>query len=64
MERYRCRWNAINKENGEKVVEIDSKYFRPSEVNYLLGSPVKAQRELGWIPEYNLESMIKDMFEN
>lgn len=54
---------AINKENGEKVVEIDSKYFRPSEVNYLLGSAMKAKKELGWVPKYNLDSMIKDMFE-
>ena len=54
---------AINKENGEKVVEIDSKYFRPSEVEYLLGSPMKAKKELGWVPKYNLDSMIKDMFE-
>ena len=54
---------AINKENGEKVVEIDSKYFRPSEVEYLLGSPMKARKELGWVPKYNLDSMIKDMFE-
>ena len=55
---------AINKNNGEIVVEIDEKYFRPSEVEYLLGYSKKAEDMLGWKATTNLESLIVDMFEN
>ena len=55
---------AINKNNGEIVVEIDEKYFRPSEVEYLLGYSKKAEEKLGWKAATNLESLIVDMFEN
>ena len=55
---------AINKNNGEIVVEIDEKYFRPSEVEYLLGYSKKAEEKLGWKATTNLKSLIVDMFEN
>ena len=55
---------AINKETGEVVVEIDSKYFRPSEVEYLLGYAGKAEKQLGWVPKTGLDDLISDMFEN
>lgn len=54
---------AINKQNGQTVVEIDEKYFRPCEVDYLLGSSEKAEKELGWNPNYNLDELIINMFE-
>ena len=55
---------ATNKETGEVVVEIDSKYFRPSEVEYLLGYAGKAEKQLGWVPKTGLDDLIIDMFEN
>jgi GDPmannose 4,6-dehydratase len=50
-----------NKENGKVLVEIDPKYFRPTEVDLLIGDPTKAKTELGWEPKHNLESLVKDM---
>lgn len=50
-----------NKANGEIVVEIDEKYFRPTEVDLLIGDPTKAKTELGWKPEYDLQSLVEDM---
>ena len=55
---------AVNKESGEVVVEIDEKYFRPSEVEYLLGDSTKARNKLGWKLNYDLDELIKDMFES
>ena len=55
---------AVNKETGEVVLEIDSKYFRPSEVEYLLGYAGKAEKQLGWVPKTGLDDLISDMFEN
>ena len=53
---------AVNKDNGEIVVAIDEKYFRPSEVEFLLGYAKKAETKLGWTREYDLDSLIDDMF--
>ena len=44
------------------LVKIDKKYFRPCEVDLLLGDPSKAEKELGWEREYNLNQLIDDMF--
>ena len=55
---------AVNKATNEVVVEIDSKYFRPSEVEYLLGYAGKAEKQLGWVPKTGLDDLITDMFEN
>ena len=46
---------------GQIVLRIDPKYFRPTEVDLLLGDPTKAQTKLGWKPKYNLDSLIEDM---
>ena len=46
---------------GQEVVKIDSRYFRPSDVNNLLGDYSKAKRLLGWEPKYNIHSLIKEM---
>lgn len=43
------------------VVEVDPKYFRPTEVELLIGDPSKAQQKLGWIPKYDLNSIVKEM---
>ena len=47
---------------GNVLVKTDPKYFRPSEVDYLLGDPTKARERLNWQPEYDLEKLIEDMF--
>jgi GDPmannose 4,6-dehydratase len=48
-------------QNGTIVVEIDPRYFRPTEVPYLLGDYSKAKRELGWAPTYSLDDLIAEM---
>lgn len=46
---------------GKEVVAVDARYFRPTEVDLLVGDATKAKTELGWIPEYSLEMLIKEM---
>ena len=51
-------------ESGRLVVSVDSRYFRPTEVETLLGDPTKAKTKLGWEPKISLEEMIHEMMEN
>lgn len=53
---------GIDKDTGATLVKIDEKYYRPCEVDFLLGDPSKAERELGWTREYDLDGLINDMF--
>jgi GDPmannose 4,6-dehydratase len=46
---------------GDAVVRIDPRYFRPTEVETLLGDPSKAKAKLGWVPEITFEEMVKEM---
>jgi GDPmannose 4,6-dehydratase len=46
---------------GQTVVKVDPKYFRPTEVDLLVGDPTKSKMLLGWTPKYNLEELIKEM---
>ena len=46
---------------GTIVVQVDEKYFRPTEVELLLGDPTKANTKLGWIPKYDLAALVQDM---
>jgi GDPmannose 4,6-dehydratase len=48
-------------ELGKEVIAVDSRYFRPTEVDLLIGDPSKAFKELGWKPEYDLKALINDM---
>ena len=48
---------------GQVILRIDPKYFRPTEVDLLLGDPTKAQTKLGWKPKYDLDGLIKDMMQ-
>ncbi len=50
-------------DNNEIVVKIDPRYFRPTEVDLLLGDSTKALKKLGWSPKITLEEMIKEMVE-
>ncbi len=49
---------------GQTVVCVDPRYFRPTEVDLLLGDPTKAEKELGWNREYNLQDLVNDMMES
>ncbi len=49
---------------GTVVVQVDPAYFRPTEVELLLGDPAKANTKLDWHPEHDLASLVKDMIEN
>ncbi|MFM7217181.1 MAG: GDP-mannose 4,6-dehydratase [Bacteroidota bacterium] len=46
---------------GDVVVQIDPKYFRPTEVDLLIGDPSKAKEKLGWSPKYDLKALVKEM---
>ena len=48
-------------EIGKEVLSIDPKYFRPTEVDLLIGDPSKAQKELGWECQYDLKALVDDM---
>lgn len=56
--------NAPGVKRGDVVVRVDSRYFRPAEVETLLGDSSKAKRELGWIPEITLDEMIREMVDH
>ncbi|WP_310438782.1 GDP-mannose 4,6-dehydratase [Sulfuricurvum sp.] len=51
-------------EIGREVVAVDPRYFRPTEVDLLLGDPTKANTKLGWIPEYDLQMLVDDMMKS
>jgi GDPmannose 4,6-dehydratase len=51
-------------EIGTNVVSVDPKYFRPTEVDLLLGDPTKAETKLGWSREYRLEELVNDMMQS
>jgi len=48
-------------ETGKEIVSVDEKYFRPTEVDLLIGDPTKSQTKLGWKPKYNLQSLVSEM---
>lgn len=49
---------------GKVVVEVDPAYFRPTEVDLLIGDPTKSKKILGWKPEYDLEALVEEMMQN
>lgn len=54
---------GIDKKTGKTVIAVNPKYFRPAEVELLLGDSTKARTKLGWKPEYDLASLAKEMVE-
>ena len=54
---------AVDKASSKVVVRIDPKYFRPTEVDLLLGDPAKAKRVLGWTPSITFEGLVADMMD-
>ena len=55
--------NADALKLGTTVVRVDPKYFRPTEVDLLLGDPTKSKTKLGWQPKYNLQTLVEDMMQ-
>jgi len=49
---------------GQEVVNVDSRYFRPTEVDLLIGDPTKAKTKLGWECKYDLSALVKEMMHN
>lgn len=49
---------------GQTVVKVDPRYYRPTEVDLLLGDPTKAKTQLGWEPKYDLKALCKDMMQS
>jgi len=54
---------GIDSETGKVLVEVDEKYFRPTEVDLLIGDPTKAKLKLGWEPKYSVQDLCKEMVE-
>ncbi len=53
--------NTENLKPGTTVVKVDPKYFRPTEVDLLIGDPTKSMTKLGWKPKYDLNALVKEM---
>jgi GDPmannose 4,6-dehydratase len=59
-----CNNPEFNVEIGKEVIAVDKRYYRPTEVELLIGDPTKAQTQLGWKPKYDLPALVKEMVEN
>jgi len=61
-----ARYNDLTQhvKEGQELVKVDSRYFRPTEVELLIGDATKAREKLGWIPEFTLQDLVKDMVRN
>ncbi|MEA5461291.1 GDP-mannose 4,6-dehydratase [Arcicella sp. LKC2W] len=58
-----CHNNEYQVEIGKIVVSVDEKYFRPTEVELLIGDPTKSMTKLGWTPKYDLNALVDDMMQ-
>ena len=59
-----CSNSKYQLEIGKEVLSIDPKYFRPTEVDLLIGDSTKAKEKLGWVPEIRLEELVQEMMES
>jgi GDPmannose 4,6-dehydratase len=57
----RIQKNVSSKSVVEPLVSVDPQYFRPTEVELLIGDATKSREKLGWIPKYDLQGLISDM---
>ena len=64
LKKYNCRDQLGTLSRGKTVVSIDTRYCRPTEVDFLLGDPSKARRELGWKQEISFNQMVREMIEH
>lgn len=56
-----CRNPQFQIPVGKEVIAVDARYYRPAEVDLLIGDPTKAKNKLGWVPKYNLNDLVADM---
>ena len=61
---FKCNNPAYQLDIGKEVLSIDPKYFRPTEVDLLVGDSTKAKTKLGWELEYDLPALVKDMMQS
>lgn len=59
-----CANPEFQLELGKEVLAVDPKYFRPTEVDTLIGDPTKARNKLGWECQYDLQALVKDMMQS
>lgn len=59
-----CSNPQFQVEIGKEVLAVDPKYFRPTEVDLLIGDATKAREKLGWVPEFDLQDLVKDMMQS
>ena len=59
----KCNHKDFQVKIGKEVLSVDPSYFRPTEVDLLIGDPTKAKNKLGWIPEHDLASLVKEMMD-
>lgn len=57
----KCSNQEFQLKTGTEVIAVDERYFRPTEVDLLIGDPSKSKTKLGWIPKYNILSLVKEM---
>ncbi|WP_347159316.1 GDP-mannose 4,6-dehydratase [Pontibacter chitinilyticus] len=58
-----CHNPEYKLETGKEVVCVDANYFRPTEVELLIGDATKSKTKLGWVPKYDLQALVKDMMQ-
>ena len=56
--------HAIDIDNNKVIIKVNKKYFRPTEVDHLLGNSTKANKELNWKPKISFKNLVKDMVEH
>ena len=59
----KCNNPIYQLEVGKEILNIDPKYFRPTEVENLLGDPTKAKKKLNWFPKISFEHLVQEMVE-
>jgi len=60
----KCSDARYQLEIGKEIVAIDPRYFRPTEVDLLIGDATKAKEKLGWVPQYDVLGLVKDMMQS
>ena len=53
--------NEVGLYNGKEIIKVDPRYFRPTEVDTLLGDASKAKKKLNWIPKISFKQLVKEM---
>ena len=59
-----CNKAKYQLEKGKEIIAVDPRYYRPTEVNHLIGDASKARKKLGWKPTYDLPELVKEMVQS